>query len=260
MKAFSLLLIFVALACSTSPTGRHQLTLLPDSQIDSMGAQSFDQIRAKVPVDDNPNDNKLVKCVASLITDGNQDQLGKRNWEVVVFKSNEVNAFALPGDKIGVYSGLLKITKTPAQLAAVIGHEVGHVLARHGNERVSEQLVAQGGLILAEGALGKNKYRPLIMAGLGVGVQVGILLPFSRAHESEADAIGLEFMAKSGFDPRESIELWKNMSAVGGSKPPQFMSTHPSDSTRIEDLEERLPKEIPVFNSSPYKTQASQCH
>ena len=232
---------------------------MPDSQIDSMGVQSFQQMRSQVPSDTDPSANQLVKCVAHLITTANEDKLGKRDWEVVVFKSDQVNAFALPGAKIGVYSGLLKVTKTPAQLAAVIGHEVGHVLARHGNERVSEQLVAQGGLSLADGALRDNKYKSLIVAGLGAGAQFGVLLPFSRAHESEADAIGLNFMSKAGFDPHEAIELWHNMSSAGGSKPPQWLSTHPSDSTRIEALQKLLQGEMTVFVTSKYRDQASRC-
>jgi predicted Zn-dependent protease len=257
--ALSVFIFFLVTGCSTSPTGRSQLAFLPDSQIDSMGIQSFQQMKSNVPPDLNASDNTLVKCVANLITTANENKLGKRNWEVVVFKSDEINAFALPGAKIGVYGGLLKVTKTSGQLAAVIGHEVGHVLARHGNERVSEELLAKGGLILADGALKDNKYRDLIIAGLGAGAEVGILLPFNRIQESEADAIGLDFMARAGFDPREAIKLWHNMSAVGGRKPPQWLSDHPSDSARIEALEKLLPTEIPIYNASLYRKQAATC-
>lgn len=158
--------------CATSPRGRQQLMIVPAEQMDLMGVQAFDEMKAKTPADKNPTTNAYVKCVADAITNAMDE---KRDWEVVVFKDETANAFALPGGKIGVHTGLLKVAKTPAQLATVIGHEVGHVIAQHGNERVSEQIAAQGGLgLLASAFSDKDQNYGLIMAGLGLGAQFGI--------------------------------------------------------------------------------------
>lgn len=232
--------------CQTSPTGRQQLILLPDDQMDSMGAQSFQELKSQQQVERDPAMNAYVKCVANAIT----STMGGGNWEVVVFKEDSANAFALPGGKIGVHTGMLKVAQTPDQLAAVIGHEVGHVLAKHGNERMSETLGAQTALALF-GASQKNRDESnwkLALASLGV--QFGYLLPHSRNQESEADVIGLELMSKAGFDPRQSVELWKNMSAAGGGQPPEFMSTHPSHETRINDLTAAVPNAMAIYNAT----------
>ena len=167
-------------------------------------------------------------------------------WELQVFEDDSANAFALPGGKIGVHTGLLRVARTPGQLAAVLGHEVGHVLARHSNERVSQQLGAQLGLLTAGSLIGAisqtgSPDQQLIYQALGVGTQLG-LLKFSRLQESEADGIGLELMAQAGFDPRESIELWKNMEHASQGQPPEFLSTHPSHGTRIADLSAGMPE------------------
>jgi predicted Zn-dependent protease len=166
-------------------------------------------------------------------------QQSSRDWEVRVFDDKTVNAFALPGGKIGVYKGLLGVAKTPDQLAAVMGHEVGHVLAHHGNERVSQSFAVSQTLALLEQWMAANNtaHREKAMGLLGLGSQVGVLLPFSRLHESEADEIGLQLMAKAGFDPRQSVKLWQNMSKAGGKAPPEFLSTHPAHETRIERLQ-----------------------
>jgi predicted Zn-dependent protease len=160
-----------------------------------------------------------------------------------------VNAFALPGRKIGVYRGMLAVAENSSQLAAVIGHEVGHVLARHGNERVSQATAAQLSQTAVAATVASadmsSATGQLIMAGVGLGAQYGVLLPYSRAHESEADLIGLQLMAKAGFDPRESVTLWQNMaSASGGQAPPELVSTHPSNETRIASLQANLPAAI----------------
>ena len=163
-----------------------------------------------------------------------------------MFEDEAVNAFALPGGKIGVYTGLLKVAENQHQLAAVIGHEVGHVIADHANARVSTAYATEAGLtlgqILAGGATTPQKRQ--LFGLLGVGAQVGILLPYGRSQESEADVIGLELMAKAGFNPRESVNLWRNMSKAGGGQPPEFLSTHPAPTTRIRDLEAGMPEAI----------------
>lgn len=228
---------FIA-SCATSPEGRPQLIALPDSQMDQMGVQAFSDMKQKTPVETNASTNAYVKCVANAITDVLPE---RREWEVVVFKNDEANAFALPGGKIGVQTGLLKIATNQDQLATVVGHEIGHVLARHGNERATEQLGAQllaGGVGAIMGNPGSTSYK-LAMGALGAGAQFGILLPHSRTQESEADAIGLELMAKAGFNPADAVQLWHNMDKMSaGGAPPEFMSTHPSNSRRIEKLQE----------------------
>lgn len=230
-------------SCATSPEGRSQLKLIPDEQMDAMGVQSFEQIKKDTPITKNKNITKYVQCIANAIIPQVSQNPDPGKWEVQVFEEDQANAFALPGYKIGVYTGLLKYAKNQDQLAAVIGHELAHVIAKHGNERVSSQMATQTGLGVAAVLLGSedNANNSLILAGLGLGVQYGITLPFSRSHESEADLIGLELMAKAGFKPQESVTLWQNMSQAGTS-PPEFMSTHPSGSTRIRQLKERIPK------------------
>ncbi|PTC05292.1 Zn-dependent protease [Vibrio mediterranei] len=237
-KAYCLAAITsVIAACSSSPTGRNQLILFSDAQMSQLGAQSFEQMKKEQKVSTDKEVNAYVQCVAKTITDHVPPQPEFSEWEVVVFDSDQVNAFALPGGKIGVYTGLLNIAVTPDQLATVIGHEVAHVLADHSNERLSQSQLANTGLQITNVALGGSQYRDVTMAALGVGVQYGVILPYGRTQESEADIVGLELMAKSGFDPNQSVELWKNMAkASGGSQPPELLSTHPSHDTRISDL------------------------
>jgi predicted Zn-dependent protease len=234
-----LLLISVAIliACATSPTGRSQLTLMPESKMTQMGLQAFENIKKETPVDVSAATNRYVSCVAQAIT-----RVVGGSWEVVVFTDESANAFALPGRKIGVNSGLLEVAKNQHQLATVIGHEVAHVLSHHSNERVSQKFaVEQGlGLITALSNPQTGTGRSL-MGLLGVGAQYGILMPYSRVQEAEADRLGLTLMARAGFNPAESITLWRNMSAAGGAQPSEFMSTHPSHSTRISGLTAILP-------------------
>jgi predicted Zn-dependent protease len=242
----------LASGCATSPTGRKQFITQSDDQVNEMGVQAFDEMKQKQPISRDPKVTAFVKCVANEITAVYPQ---KQEWEVVVFESPEVNAFALPGGKIGVYTGILKVTTDPAQLAAVLGHEVGHVWARHSNERLSEQgLVAMAGAIPA--AIFKDpdsKSYQLSMAALGAGAQFGFVLPHSRTQESEADSIGLNLMAKAGFDPQQAVQLWQNMSKAGGSQPPQFMSTHPSNSTRIEALQSKMGPALAAYNQTTHR-------
>jgi len=209
-----------------------------------MGATAFSQMKEKERVSRSVSANRFVDCVARKIISVLDDpELRNAKWEVVVFDSDQINAFALPGQKIGVYTGILAVTENADQLGAVLGHEVGHVLAHHGNERVSQSFIAQGGLAAAQAALGNSgsKENGLLLAGLGLGLQVGGLMPFGRTQESEADLIGLRLMARAGFNPNESVKLWQNMQAKGGSGPPEFLSTHPTHSTRINDLNSNIP-------------------
>ena len=247
-------------SCATSPEGRTQLTLISDSEMDAMGIQSFSQIKQQTPITKNKNIQQYVLCVANKIIPHVKQNPNSSQWEVVVFEDNQANAFALPGYKIGVYSGLLKYAKNQDQLAAVMGHEIAHVIAKHGNERVSNQMATQTGLDIAAVFLGggKSDGNKLILAGLGLGAQYGIVLPFSRSHESEADLIGLELIAKAGFNPEESVSLWQNMSQAGEA-PPEFMSTHPSNKTRIKQLKKRIPKVLPDYQAAIKQGQRANC-
>ena len=257
---FTLCLLSLLGACATSPEGRRQLHLLPEAQLDAMGEQSFAELKKTAPMTDKTNVRNYVQCIANQII----PQLAKDNnpaaWEVQVFAEDQANAFALPGRKIGVYEGLLKYAQNQHQLAAVIGHELAHVIAEHGNERVSSQLAANAGLSIAAIVLGTSSEsdNSLLMAGLGLGVQYGVLMPFSRSHESEADLIGLDLMARSGFDPRESVTLWQNMSKAG-SGGPEFLSTHPSGNTRIKDLSARMSKAIALQNNAQQAGKKPNC-
>ena len=243
MKIQWLVTLLALSSCATSPLGRKQVLLLGDSQMDTMGVQSFEELKSKTPIEHDARTNAYVRCIADAVIGAATGRTSNRTWEIVVFRDPTANAFALPGGKIGVHTGILPVAKTPAQLAAVLGHEVGHVIARHGNERVSQGEIASILLSGVDLALQKmeSSEKNALLAGLGLGAQVGVLLPFSRAQESEADLIGLELMARAGFDPDQSVELWKNMSAASKGAPPEWLSTHPSSSSRIAALESHAP-------------------
>ncbi len=231
-------------ACATSPTGRSQFIYMPDAQINQMGLQAFDNLKTEKPISKSTQYTEFVNCITQAIT----YETGG-DWEVVVFEDDSLNAFALPGNKIGVHTGLIQMVDNKDQLAAVIGHEVGHVLARHSNERLSQKTaVSQGVALISAVSAPTSALGQLAVSSLGIGAQYGIILPFSRTHESEADIIGLELMAKAGFDPRESINLWQKMDqAKQGQQPAEFLSTHPSHDTRIKELSEHIPHAMPFY-------------
>lgn len=246
------------IGCVTSPTGRQQLILLPDTQMNSMGAQAFGQIKSKTPKTSNVATKQYVLCVTQAL----QLQVPKEfqgNWDVEVFEDQQANAFALPGGHIGVYTGILRAARNSHQLAAVLGHEIGHVLARHGNERVSQNLVTELGLSVVNEISKNTKQGQLLMAALGLGAQVGVTLPFGRKQELEADRMGLMLMAKAGFDPRQSIELWKNMKALSGGSPPEFLSTHPSPENRIIELEGLIPEALQISHQARSIGMSPRC-
>ncbi|MES2884576.1 MAG: M48 family metallopeptidase [Pseudomonadota bacterium] len=247
-------------ACATSPLGRRQLVLVSNAEVNQAGAASFQEMQKKLPQSKDARQVGYVNCVsATIVNEIPRLQAQGRlrvpaAWEVSVFESKDVNAFALPGGKIGVYSGLLKIAGTQDQLAAVIGHEVSHVLAGHSAERYSETMASQVGGVLVQATTGVNGDL------VNMATQAFILLPFSRAHESEADLLGLDLMASAGFDPRQAISLWQNMArAGGGNKPPEFMSSHPSDETRIRNLSERLNTAMPIYEQARAEGRQPRC-
>lgn len=237
---------FVLIGCSTSPTGRTQFNLFGDS-LNQQGIAAFTALREKVPESTDPIKNQLVQCIVDSIIPIVDENFGKQAWEVVVFDDEQVNAFAVPGGKIGVYTGILEVAETPDQLAAIIGHEIGHVLAQHGSERASIQLGTQALLVGSKVAMDANEVsrdkQNAYLGILGLGAIVGVNLPYSRLHESEADLIGLDLMVQAGYDPQGAVELWQNMQALKGAnkRPPELLSTHPSAATRVRDLERAIP-------------------
>jgi predicted Zn-dependent protease len=255
LRTTSVVCLGVALtACATSPLGRKQLLLVGDDQMSQMGATAFTQMKGQTPPSTDAALNDYVRCIAVPITEAAKPQTQVANWEIVVFDDPQVNAFALPGGKIGVYKGLFKAAKNDAQVAAVIGHEVGHVIAKHGAERVSEQTL-EGGVLGAVNAFlggGGGAGSQVLMAALGLGTQVGVALPHSRTQEAEADLIGEKLMAQAGFDPAQSVELWHNMSVAAGKGPAEWMSDHPANDNRISSLQQNLPAAEQIYQQSPH--------
>ncbi len=251
------LAIIVLTGCAKSSTGRSQLMMMSESDLNKMGSASFEEMKTKEKISQSPEVNRYVQCVASAITKNVPKSAHDGAWEVVVFDSEQVNAFALPGGKIGVYTGILKVAENQDQLGAIIGHEVAHVIEGHSNERLSSNQASQMGLSLVNVLLESQNIesRNMMMAGLGLGVQYGVLMPYGRSHESEADIVGQNLMAKSGFDPQGSVKLWQNMAKLSNGAPPEFMSTHPSNATRIKQLTAHLPKSMPLFK----QTKAVNC-
>lgn len=258
MKFVLFLLVLLLTACATSPTGRSQLLLMPSDQMDQMGAAAFTDIKQKGKVNTDAVTNRYVSCVAGALTAvlAANDQ---RPWEVVVFDDDSANAFALPGGKIGVNTGLLKVAVDQNQLAAVIGHEVAHVLADHGNERMSLEFASQTGAQLLGAVASNSQHKPLLMGALGLGVHYGMKLPYSRTHEAEADVMGLSLMATAGFHPQASVQLWRNMSEQAGDSPPEFMSTHPSHSSRIEGLSANMAAPMALYQDARMRGIRPNC-
>ncbi|NTS77583.1 M48 family metallopeptidase [Catenovulum sp. SM1970] len=244
MKKLAILLAATALltACAKSPTGRNQLIIVDANAMTKMGAQSFEDMKGKEKVSTDKKLNQYVQCVAKPILQVLPAKW-QDNWEIVVFDSEQVNAFALPGRKIGVYTGILNVTENSDQLAAIIGHEVGHVIANHGAERVSQSTAANALMAGAAVASKDSPYQGAIMAGLGLGAQYGALLPYSRLHESEADVLGLKYLIEAGYQADQSMALWQNMAKLSdGKRPMELLSTHPAPQTRINNLAKHIKK------------------
>lgn len=253
---FLVALCCTLLSCAKSPTGRSQLKLYSSDQLNNMGIQAFDGMKSEQKVSSKAVENRYVQCVANFIIQQVPKSVFDGDWEVVVFDEPQVNAFALPGGKIGVYTGLLKVAKNQDQLAAVMGHEVGHVIAEHSNERMSSSTLIGVGMEVTNQLLKAKQIASnnMIMAAVGLGVQVGVQLPFSRTHESEADIIGLDLMAKAGFNPEQSVKLWENMSkASGGKRQPELLSTHPLPTTRIKQLQAHMATANALYQQSQAK-------
>lgn len=264
MKSLKILLPSMLLAllfyyCSTVPiTGRSQLSLIPASEMNAMSFQQYDQFLQENKLSSSKSDFDMVKRVGVNIqraveTYFNQNNLSKElagyQWEFNLVESNEVNAWCMPGGKVVVYTGILPLTKDETGLAVVMGHEIAHAIAQHGAERMSQGLLQQlGGVALSVALKDKpQETQNLFMTAYGVGTTVGVMLPFSRTQESEADRLGLIFMSMAGFNPNTAVDFWTRMSQMGGQKPPEFLSTHPSDQTRIADIKKELPEALKYY-------------
>ena len=258
IRTLTLFLVFINVAgCATNPyTNRSQFLLIPESQEVHMGNQAYAQAinDPKVAISKNPAEVEPVTRVAErIIAAAKQSKYAERaksfQWEVTVIKNDKTkNAWALPGGKIAVYTGIFPEAKNENGLAAIMGHEVVHALARHGAERVSQHTAANLGMQIAAAALDmKPIAQTLAMQALGIGV----LLPFSRGHESEADYIGLLLAADAGYDPREAVLLWERMAESSKGGPPEFLSTHPAHDTRIQDLRKWMPEAMARYERAP---------
>lgn len=256
-----LALTLFGISCSTVPlTGRRQLNLIPESQMLSMSFQQYGDFVKQNKVSSDPQANQLVRTVGTRIRravetymsqNGIGDRLSGYVWEFNLVESKEINAWCMPGGKVVVYTGILPLTRDEAGLAVVLGHEIAHAVAEHGNERMSQQMITQfGGAALAEVLKDKPAQTQQIWMGVfGAGAQFGVLLPYSRTHESEADHLGLIFMSMAGYDPHVALEFWQRMAAATkGKAPPEFMSTHPADETRIAQIRDHLPEAMQYYH------------
>lgn len=267
MKSLKILVSIILLAltvyyCSTVPiTGRSQLNLIPASEINSLSFQQYDEFLRTNKLSADAEKTSMIKRVGVNIQRAVETYFAQNNlskelqgyaWDFNLIESPEVNAWCMPGGKVVVYTGILPITQDETGLAVVMGHEIAHAIAQHGNERMSQGLLQQlGGVALSvalkdEPALTQN----LFMTAYGVGTTVGVMLPFSRKHESEADRLGLIFMSMAGYNPNAAVDFWTRMSAMkGGAQPPEFLSTHPSDATRIADIKKHLPEALKYYKN-----------
>jgi predicted Zn-dependent protease len=247
-------------ACSVVPlTGRKQLNLLPESEMISMSLTSYNDFMKENPASPDRKNTDIVKAVGTDISaavikyfqDNNlSDRLAGYNWEFNLVKNDTTpNAWCMPGGKVVVYSGILPYTKDKNGLAVVISHEIAHAVARHGNERMSQQLLAQYGSVALNEIIKEKpeQAKGIFNSAYGLGAQYGVMLPFSRDHELEADKLGLIFMAMAGYDPQTAVAFWERMSSIGGQKPPEFMSTHPSDASRINKIKAALPEAMQYY-------------
>ena len=231
--------VAMASGCATNAElGRSQFLLVSDQQLAQLSAPAWAEMKAQQPISRNPTYNSQLQRVGNKITAaaGGAGQ----NWEYAVFDSEQVNAFVLPGRQVGFYEGLMDLADNDDQVSTVFGHEVGHVNGKHAAERYSQQLAATGAMAVSQVAIANSdtKFKSELAAVLGLGIQFGVLLPFSRQHELEADRLGVDYMYRAGYDAREAVKFWEKMAAEGsGRRPPEYLSTHPAPETRIRALD-----------------------
>jgi predicted Zn-dependent protease len=244
---FSIILAIVG--CVTTPvSNRSALILVPFAQELSLGAQSYNEILSKEKVSQNLRLNQMIQRVGKRLAA--VSHMPDLDWEFKVIESSQQNAFALPGGKVAFYTGIMQVCKNESGVATVMGHEIAHAIARHGAQRMTQQMLITGLMSAASISMSDSKSKALILGAFGLGVNYGLTLPFSRSNESEADEIGITYMAKAGYDPNEAIKFWTRFQNSKGEQPPEFMSTHPSDGTRIQGLTELLPNALKEYGSS----------
>jgi len=261
MRKLIILTFLFLLSCAVVPmTGRKQFVAIPSSQMITLSAESYSQVLAEAKLSTNNYYVSTVKKVGERLTAAVELYLKQNNlqsvtdgyeWQYNVLVSEELNAWCMPGGQIAFYEGILPVCQDENGIAVVMGHEIAHAVAQHGNERMSQQLAIQmSGIALSE-ALKTQKQETidLAMLAFGVGAQVGVMLPYSRTHESEADELGLYFMAMAGYNPQTAPAFWERMAEKGGSRPPEFLSTHPDPSNRIDDLNRHMPKAMEYYNA-----------
>ncbi|HSU56133.1 MAG TPA: M48 family metallopeptidase [Candidatus Dormibacteraeota bacterium] len=258
-KSGSVLLVALSLfsGCSTVPvTGRHEMNIIPAGEELQLGLTSFEQLKKETPISHDPAANQLVQRVGKRIAQVAGKDLPNAQWEFVVFESPEANAFCLPGGKVGVYTGILPITKDDAGLATVLGHEIGHAVAHHGGERMTQALALQAGGQVVGAATSSSSYAQAVQLAYGAGSKYAVELPHDRKQESEADHIGLIYMARAGYNPKKAVEFWERFSAYNQQHGSQqgffskFLSTHPVDSERIAALQKLMPEAEAEFAKS----------
>jgi len=237
----------------TNETGRSARVGMSEDQEMQLGLQSYQQVLQESETVDSGPEYELVKRVAARLAAATGERGRNFDWRVSLVRDPQVNAFCLPGGKIVVFTGILPVAKTEAGLATVMGHEMAHATARHGSERVFQQKATQTLMTGVQFSLGDMSYEQqrAIMGAIGAGAKYGLLMPFGRDHESEADAMGLSYMARAGYDPREAVAFWQRMDEKsGGQNPPEFMSTHPSHDNRVARLKELIPKVLPEYEQA----------
>jgi len=256
----ALLCLVVGLAaCTQTPFGRMQLSLIPEAELESQATALYDQMLTEMTISKDEAKRNFVLCVSNAVTTSLPAGSPTR-WQVTLFEDDTANAFALPGGKIGVHTGLLKVAQNQHQLAAVIGHEVAHVLERHASARASNQAALQVVIGTTAAATIQDPEQQAAAVAMGLGLsEVGVLMPFSRSDESIADKFGLDLISDAGFDPRESVQLWRNMAAASQGQPIEFLSTHPSHSTRIADLSRRIPKAMVRYQRAQEAGRRPHC-
>jgi predicted Zn-dependent protease len=261
-KKFIPMVFFGLMSAVFSSTSGSAVFGSSDAELEMEASKQFTKMRTELPLVADRATINFVHCVATNIVESLEQPHRDMNWELAVFDTAAANAFVMPGGKIGVFSGLLNVANNQHQLASVLGHEAAHVIARHPNKRQSRSQITNAGVYIAAIVLGQGHggLTQTAYEGLSYGTQLGLLLPHTRAQESEADLLGLEYMANAGFDPRESVELWKKMSKErGGEAPPEFLSTHPADEKRIDALISMYPKTLMIFNKAKDQGKHPNC-
>jgi len=247
-------LLLSSCATTTSSTGRKQYVgAVSQAQLDQLGTQAFDQMKGQKPLTQDGKQSAYLSCVVDAIVRELPPQWRQGGWQEAVFVDKNPNAFALPGGKVGVYTGIFDVARNQDQLAAVVGHEIGHVIERHHDERVTRQMGASG-VVQLLGVIAGAKYgdggSQLATQGGSLLAQGGFLLPGTREQETEADVVGQRLMAQAGFDPRQAVDLWQNMLGASGSRPPEWLSTHPDPRSRIGELRKRAETLMPTYEQA----------